>query len=480
MEGKYPKHIFLKPIVCKRTAFSVNGPSLIKILSCIMEYEFKDTDYLKCALEELNRMSCSDSPHYQFLYAQLQWLLTSPKGRLFDKNLYVLAAELHTISPAACRMLWKSGSIVLPREELLKKLLSNSLDDENLKQLFQKLQPQQCLVNMLFDEMKLTETLRCSGGRVVGNAQNGSGDGEVLATHALVIEVVCHFGGPKYILHIYPVAKLNSDQLKEILLAAVIAVSNVGGIIISCVCDNCNTNVAIYGKLCSPGKIFIDAINSYAFLVYVYVHSSRNISNNWFTVDNKELSFTKDGKTYAARWRDIENIYNEDWKNSIRLTMITYTVVYPEPLQRRSVPFVCQMFNDKTDAALPTLKDKLGISEGAIIFVKLITDWFHMMNGKIGIPALTCVMNVVNRGPSIALVSRNFLYPLVHGQGGKGRTQKLTKQTAKAFVLSTRSNIQAAELLLTQFRLGSTRRVCWWVPWKVFWQSQTKISALIL
>ena len=33
--------------------------------------------------------------------------------------------------------------------------------------------------------------------------------------------------------------------------------------------------------------------------------------------------------------------------------------------------------------------------------------------------------------------------------GGQGRTQILTKQTAYAFVLSTRENVQAAELLLT-------------------------------
>ena len=94
-------------------------------------------------------------------------------------------------------MLRNSGSVVLPRVELIKKLLSNSLHDENLKKLFQQLQPQQHFVNILFDEVKLTETLRYSGGHVVGYAQNVSGDDEVLATHALVIEVVCHFGGPK-------------------------------------------------------------------------------------------------------------------------------------------------------------------------------------------------------------------------------------------------------------------------------------------
>ncbi len=192
-------------------------------------------------------MSCSDLPH-QFLYAQLQLLLTPPEVCHLDRNLYILAAELHNISPTAYKMLRKSGSIVLPRVELLKKLRSYNLHDENLKQLFEKLQPQQSLVNILFDEVKFTETLRWySGGRVVSYAQNGSGDTEVLTTHALVIEVVCHFGDPKYILRIYPVAKL-----KAILLEAVVAVNNAGGTIISCVCDNCNTNVAVYGKLGWP------------------------------------------------------------------------------------------------------------------------------------------------------------------------------------------------------------------------------------
>ena len=165
-------------------------------------------------------MSCSDSPHFQFIYAQLQLLLTSPEGRRYDKNLYVLAAEIHNISPAAYKMLRRSGSVILPRPKLLKKLLSCSLNEEHLKDLFQNLKPEQRLVNILFDEVKLTETLRYSGGRVLGYAQNASGDNEVLATHALVIEVVCHHGGPKYLLHIYPVAKLNSDQLKKFLLEA--------------------------------------------------------------------------------------------------------------------------------------------------------------------------------------------------------------------------------------------------------------------
>ena len=115
--------------------------------------------------------------------------------------------------------------------------------------------------------MKLTETLRYSGGHAVVYARNGSDKAELLATYALVIEVVCHYGGPKYILvlRIHPVAKLNSNQLKDILLEALAAVSNAGGTTISCICDNFNTSVSVYAKFGGPGRVFIDILNSHAF-----------------------------------------------------------------------------------------------------------------------------------------------------------------------------------------------------------------------
>ena len=87
-------------------------------------------------------------------------------------------------------MLQNCGSVVLLRVELIKELLSNSIQDQNLKQLFQQLHPQQRLVNIIFDEINLTKTLKYSRGRVVSYAENVGFDNEVLATHTLVVEVV--------------------------------------------------------------------------------------------------------------------------------------------------------------------------------------------------------------------------------------------------------------------------------------------------
>ena len=110
-------------------------------------------------------MSYSDSPHFQFLYAQLQLLLTSSNGHRFDRNIYIFAAELYGISPAAYKMVRKSGSVILHSIDMIKKLFNITLNKGNLQQLIEQLLPQQRLINILFDEVKLTKTLRYSGGK---------------------------------------------------------------------------------------------------------------------------------------------------------------------------------------------------------------------------------------------------------------------------------------------------------------------------
>ena len=94
-------------------------------------------------------------------------------------------------------------------------------------------------------------------------------------------------------------------------------------------------------------KFFISDIDSFAFLVFDYVHIFKNIRENWITEPNKELNFTKDGKIYIAKWKDIEALYFEDRKHQIRLTKITYTAVYPKPLQRQNVPLSAKFLMKK-------------------------------------------------------------------------------------------------------------------------------------
>ena len=220
--------------------------------------------------------------------------------------------------------------------------------------------------------------MRLSGGHVIGHTDDKS----QLASHALVIEVVCHHGGPKYVLRVIPVAKLNAEDLEKILLEATRAVADAGGVPVSLICDNCATNQGVYSRMGGPEKVYLESVGIHVYCAYDYVHIFKNTRNNLITVVNKELSFEMNGQSYIASWYDIQKLYEEDRQFTSRLTKLTHTSVFPKPLQRQSVPLVCQVFNDKTVAALTTQSTKLNINEGTIVFICLVTNWFKMMNVK--------------------------------------------------------------------------------------------------
>ena len=95
-------------------------------------------------------------------------------------------------------------------------------------------------------------------------------------------------------------AKLNSESLKNILLEAMYVIIKSGGNIILLICDNCPTNQGVYGKLGGPGKVHLEQLGVFIFLVLDYVHIFKNVRNNWITVGNQMLSFVKDGETYVG------------------------------------------------------------------------------------------------------------------------------------------------------------------------------------
>ena len=149
------------------------------------------------------------------------------------------------------------------------------------------------------------------GGHVVGHAANKPKE---LATSALVIELICHYGGPRYIIRIIPVTCLKSYQLKEMLLEAAFVVRKKGGYIISFICDNCPLNQQTYIQLGGPGRVYLQPDGLQVFIVYDFIHIFKNIRNNWITEKLKELSFTVNNKDYVACWDDVIKLYHEDKK----------------------------------------------------------------------------------------------------------------------------------------------------------------------
>ena len=147
--------------------------------------------------------------------------------------------------------------------------------------------------------------------------------------------------------------------------------------------------------------------------------------------------------------------YEEDRQFTLRLKKLTHTSVFPKPLQRQSVPLVCQVFNDKTVAALTTLSTKLNINEGTIVFIRLVTNWFKMMNVK---DRYSCIRFKDDLRSPWTLGCDSFgrlsnmcdVIKSCAWEGGRGRKMKLTKMTASAFITTTKTNIEAATFLLSE------------------------------
>ena len=65
-----------------------------------------------------------------------------------------------------------------------------------------------------------------------------------LATHALVVEIVCHFRGPRFVLSITLESNINAPQLKA-LIEALWVICKKGGTPLVVVCDNCPLNQGV-------------------------------------------------------------------------------------------------------------------------------------------------------------------------------------------------------------------------------------------
>ena len=125
--------------------------SMVKdIVNNVSLYEPSNDDYLQKALKSLNSMeTLLDCSTYQFLTNQFNLLLSKKHGCRYHKHVLIFAAELLNISPAAYRMVKRSEIIILPDEKMIHGLLTKSLSEDNSEKLFEKLKPEQKLVNIL-------------------------------------------------------------------------------------------------------------------------------------------------------------------------------------------------------------------------------------------------------------------------------------------------------------------------------------------
>lgn len=72
-------------------------------------------------------------------------------------------------------------------------------------------------------------------------------------------------------------------------------------------------------------------------------------------------------------------------KIALRLTKLNFQSINPKTSQRQSTNLVCDVFNDKLCFAISSNR-KLNLSEGTIIFIKLIADWYKLLQQQQQLP----------------------------------------------------------------------------------------------
>ena len=82
------------------------------------------------------------------------------------------------------------------------------------------------------------------------------------------------------------------------------------------------------------GPVKVQISDFILFFICDYPHVFKNIHSNWFTEILRELKFCIDGKEYLTQWNDLVKLYEEDKNDPISLTKLTYSAIYPKPLQR--------------------------------------------------------------------------------------------------------------------------------------------------
>ena len=343
-----------KGLEVPKSSFSLQKNNLLSkwsqvklLMDEFQRYEHSSDDVVKKVITDLESLpDAYKIPQFCFLLSQVRLMLMHKNNRKFTTQTMIFALQMHNISPACYKAILRSDYLVLPSVKRVKDMLRKSVQDTNLVNMFQSLTPQQRVVNIYFDEVKLVETLRFSGGQVQGYARNID-DGvqsETLASHALVVQIACHSGGPKYILRVIPCKKMQSDQLRNIVIEAGAAVVKSGGTVLCYVADNCNTNRSVYSKLGGPGKVAIPEVqHEPIFLIYDFVHIFKNLRNNWILLCDKKITFVHEGTEMSADWHDIQKVYEADKQTQLKLTKLTNTAVYPKPLERQSVPLVRQV-----------------------------------------------------------------------------------------------------------------------------------------
>ena len=155
--------------------------------------------------------------------------------------------------------------------------------------------------------------LQFHGGEIFGKAAN---DPSRLAETMLGLMINCLHGGPKFLLNMLPVSKLNADFLYNKINDSIAYIKSGSGKVKVIISDGNRVNQSAFKKFDTvenmPWKT-----NNGTYLLYDFVHLLKNIRNLWLTektaswnIIMEEMLRLLSGKTFATSMRKNPNHLN--------------------------------------------------------------------------------------------------------------------------------------------------------------------------
>ena len=294
----------------------------------------------------------------------------------YSADIIVRAFQYFATSRATYHLL--RNDYELPSIQTLTRLTSkvkNINDVSFLQNVFSSQDEKRKTCILLVDEVYVKPMLQYHGGSLFGKAQNNP---DKLANTVVGFMIVSLFGGIEFVYKMLPINGLDANFLFEQCNIIVSQMRNLGGKIVSIICDGNRTNQSFFKKfdLVSPWLTSENIV-----LLYDYVHLMKSVRNNWITEKCGELEFKHGDQKMIARWNDLRSLYQSESTQLVKMSKLTDVAVNPKPIERQRVSTCLKVFSQETASALKLFPDLTNV-DGTVIFLERFIEFWNILNVK--------------------------------------------------------------------------------------------------
>ena len=202
----------------------------------------------------------------------------------YTPEMIVRGFEYFAKSRSCCKVLRNDELPSISALTRLTSKVSNTEDSSFVRNVFQSLNDglKNCI--LLINEVYVKPVRSYHSGQLFSNSVS---DKTQLPETFLAFMIVCLYGGPKFLVKMLSISKLNTDFLYDQSKMLIYQIKDSGSNLVAIICDNNNRmNQAFFKRTpcISPWRK-----EDNVFLLFDFVHTVKSIWNNWITEKNRRI-----------------------------------------------------------------------------------------------------------------------------------------------------------------------------------------------